>query len=322
MKKNVIIFLCGFLLSLLGIEGVVRISSPLLGPPLTKWNTMEDAKILKLEEFSYKYSRPSYVFMGNSTTLIGLNPSVFNAEMNLPNGASFNAAMNGSEIRQIRDFACGYILGEAKPRNLVILFSNSAMATNVDYEVLTNGSADFRENSYIYRYRNTFRDPLTVNTFLRILKFRDTRQGLVYRWADNLDDFGYTRYDTTDTEISDKGWKPFEPVAVGQNGNQEINLDGMKYLIEIRDFARSQGSNLIIGTVPTLSYDAKYRGQIEAMANYLGVTFIQGNNAVGEGKYFQDGVHLNRRGANEFSRFLSRELSRLGKACNSSNSDC
>ena len=79
MKKSVIVFLSGVLLSFITLEGTVRLLSPLLGPPLTKWNTMEDAKILKLEEFRVKYPRPSYVFMGNSTTLIGLNPLVFNS---------------------------------------------------------------------------------------------------------------------------------------------------------------------------------------------------------------------------------------------------
>jgi hypothetical protein len=312
MKKNIIIFLSGFLFSLVALEGAVRLLSPLLGPPLTKWNTMEDAKILKLEEFRYKYSSPDYVFMGNSTTLIGLNPDVFNAEMNLPTGSSFNAAMNGSEIRQIRDFALGYILGEIRPKNLVLLFSNSAMATNVDYEIFNSQPSKFGEHSYIYRYRNTFRDPLTLNTLLRVLKFHDTRQGIVYRWADNLDDFGYTRYDTTDSEILEEGWDPFGFIPDKQKQKQSIKLLGMKYLIEIRDFARSQRVNLIIGTVPTLSYDARYRGEIEAMANYLGVPFIQGNDAVGKGEYFQDGVHLNMRGAAEFSEFLSRELSTLG----------
>lgn len=312
MKKSLILFLSGVLISIIALEGSVRFLSPLLGPPLTKWNTMEDAKMLKLEEFRDRYPRPSYVFMGNSTTLIGLNPTVFNAEMSLPDGASFNAAMNGSEIRQIRDFACTFILRKVRPKNLVILFSNSAMATNVNYEVLNIDSTNLEKFSYIYRYRNTFRDPLTINTFLRILKYRDTRQGLVYRWADNLDEFGYTRYETTDFEVSNLGWKPLEDAAERPQTKKTINVDGMKYLIEIRDFARAQGSNLILGTVPNLSYDEIYRGQIEEMAKYLGVGFIQGNDAVGQGKYFQDGVHLNRRGAIEFSKFLSRKLSYLG----------
>jgi hypothetical protein len=272
---------------------------------------MEDAKVLKLEEFRIRYPRTSYVFMGNSTTLIGLNPKVFTSEINLPDGASFNAAMNGSEIRQIRDFACGYILGAVRPRNLVILFSNSAMATSIDYKPMKLSSSNLEKYSYIYRYRNTFRDPLTLNTFLRFLKYRDTRQGLVYRWADNLDDFGYTKYGTTDASITALGWNPNESREDIVPIQKSIHPKDLKYLIEIRDFALAHGSKLIIGTVPTISYEPLYRREIEYMAKYLGIEFVQGNDAVGQGEYFQDGVHLNRQGTIEFSKYLARELALL-----------
>jgi hypothetical protein len=313
MKKSLILFLCGALFSVLSLEAIVRSLSPLLGPPLTKWNTMEDAKILKLKELSNKYPRPSYVFMGNSTTLIGLNPKVFTSEIDLPDGASFNAAMNGSEIRQIRDFACGFILEAVMPKNLVILFSNSAMAKSVDYQPMKFSSSNLEKYSYLYRYRNTFRDPLTLNTFLRILKYQDKRQGLVYRWADNLDDFGYSKYGTTDADITPLGWNPIEFREDIVSKQKSIHPKDLKYLTEIRDFALAQGIKLIIGTVPTISYEPLYRREIEDMANYLGVEFVQGNDAIGQGKYFQDGVHLNRQGSIEFSKYLARELAFLAK---------
>ena len=81
--------------------------------------------------------------------------------------------------------------------------------------------------------------------------------------------------------------------------------------MEIRDLFRAKGKNLIIGTVPTLSFDPKYRDAIEQMAKYLGIAFVQGNDAVGQGKYFQDSVLLNRKGATEFSKFLAQKLPKL-----------
>jgi hypothetical protein len=311
MKRTLAQFICGILMSVLILEGTVRAISPLLGPPLTKWNTMEDAKILKLDEFRLNHPRPSYVFMGNSTSLIGLNPSVFDANGNLPSGSSFNAAMNGSEIRQIRDFACGYIIREIKPKNLVILFSNVTMATNTNHIKLDTESTLVEKYSYIYRYRNTFRDPMTLNTFLRVATYRDMRQGLVYRWADNLDEFGYTKYKTTESAIETPGWDPSQIKGPNYSQLSKIDRKGFKYLEEIRDLTRANGGALIIGTVPTLSFDANYRGSIEMMARQLGVTFVQGNDALGQGRYFQDGVHLNLMGATEFSKFMSRELDKL-----------
>ena len=299
------------MISILALEVAVRLVSPLLGPPLVKWNTMEDAKMLKLEEFQTKYPTPKYIFMGNSTVLIGFNPTVFNTEAALPPGTSFNAAMNGSEIREIRDFACGYILKEIHPRNLVILFSNTSMALNADYSRSVVDVTSLENNFFIYKYRNTFRDPMTLNTFLRVVKFRDTRQGIVYRWADNLDDFGYTKYETTANTFANPGWDPKKVDKQVKLLYPLANKSSLRYLLEIRDSAKAHGDNLIIGTVPTLSFDPKYRDAIEQMAKYLGVSFVQGNDAVGQGKYFQDGVHLNKQGSIEFSKFLAQELPKL-----------
>ena len=311
MKKMVILFVCGILISVISLEITVRAMSPLLGPPLVKWNTMEDAKILKLEELRVKNPEPKYIFMGNSSVLIGFNPSVFDTEAALPPGSSFNAAMNGSEIKQIRDFACGYILREIHPKNLVILFSNPAMALNAEYNGSVAEDSALENNSFLYRYRNTFRDPMSINTFVRVLKFRDTRQGIVYRWADNLDELGYTKYGTTESAIEDSGWDPMQKAKVATLRFPSVDKAGLKYLTEIRDLSRAKGGNLIIGTVPTLSFDPKYRDAIRQMAKYLGISFVQGNDAVGQGKYFQDGVHLNKQGAIEFSKFLAIELQKI-----------
>jgi hypothetical protein len=311
MKKTIIVFICGILISVISLEITVRAISPLLGPPLIKWNTMEDAKILKLEELQLKYPEPKYVLMGNSTVLIGFNPTVFDTEAVLPSGSSFNAAMNGSEIKQIRDFACGYILREIHPKNLVILFSNTSMALNTEYSGSVAEDSALKNSFFLYRYRNTLRDPMTLNTFIRVLKFRDTRQGIVYRWADNLDELGYTKYATTESIVEDPGWDPKQVDRFATPQFPSIDKTGLKYLMEIRDVSRAKGGNLIIGTVPTLSFDPKYRDAIRQMAKYLGVRFVQGNDAVGQGEYFQDGVHLNKQGATEFSKFLARELPKL-----------
>lgn len=310
MRKSFILFICGILISIVALEGAVRVMSPFLGPPLLKWNTMEDAKILKLEEFQKKYPKPNYILMGNSTVLIGFDPTVFDKEAALPAGSSFNAAMNGSEIKQIRDFAFGYILKEIQPKNLVILFSNSGMAVNTDYISPNSNLPVLEKYSYIYRYRNTFRDPMTLNTFLRVIKFHNKRQGIVYRWADNLDEFGYTKYETTGATYPEPGWDPAQVSGQSAPLFPGINKVGLKYLMEIRDLTRKQGGNLILGTVPTLSFDQGYRDAIHQMAQYLGVSFVQGNDAVGQGRYFQDGVHLNKQGSIAFSKFLAHELSK------------
>ena len=306
-KNKTFLFIIGLLTSALLLEGGVRVASPLLGPPLVSWNTMEDAKRLKLDEFREKNQSPNYVFMGNSATLIGLNPTVFDSKAGLAPGSSFNAAMNGSDIKTIRDFALSYVVEKVKPKNLVLLFSNTSMIYGPSYEAFKSEETKLLSNSYLYKYRNTLRDPMTLNTFIRVAKNRDTRQGLVYRWADNIDDFGYTRYETTNATNPNKGWLPNQE-AKKDSMYYPIDPSNLQYLIEIRNFANKNGVNLIIGTVPLLSQDLKYRGTVREIADKLGVGFIQGNDAVGQGKYFQDGIHLNRQGAKIFSEYLAQNL--------------
>jgi hypothetical protein len=217
--------------------------------------------------------------------------------------------MNGSDIKTIRDFAVGYIVKEVKPKNLVLLFSNMSMIQGPEYQDFKLDTGNLLSNSYLYKYRNTFRDPMTINTILRTLKFRDTRQGIVYRWADNLDEFGYTKYETTAATFSESGW---DPKKVNKPDAKKYRFDNsrFRYLTEIRDYAKVNGVNLIIGTVPLLAQDLVYRGRVRQIADNLGVGFIQGNDAVGQGKYFQDGIHLNREGAKLFSEFLAQNLTK------------
>jgi hypothetical protein len=309
-KNRVFLFVIGIILSAMVIELGVRAISPLLGPPLVSWNTMEDAKKLKFEEFLKRYQYPEFVFMGNSTTLIGVRPNIFDESADLPVGSSFNAGMNGSDIKTMRDFAISYIIKNVKPRNLVMLFSNTNMIEDHGYQKLKIQSPSLISNSYFYKYRNTFKDPMTVNTFLRIAKYRDARQGIVYRWADNLDDFGYTRYGITTTRFPEAGWNPVTEIE-NDEGTYLVDDSQFRYLLEVRDFARNNGVNLVIGTVPLPAQNNQYRTTIREIANKFGIDFIQGNNAIGQGKYFQDKVHLNKDGSRIFSEYLGQKLPKI-----------
>lgn len=309
IKKPYVHFALGILTSIILLESMLRISAPLFGPPITSWNTMQDAKILKLKEFSKKHLPPKYLVMGNSTALIGFNPSIFDLKANALPGTSFNAAMNGSEIAQIRDFACNFIISNVKPKNLVIFFSYSEMAYDSEYKAIESTESILNNASFLYRYRNTFRDPMVLNSLIRTVRFWDLRQGIVYRWADNLDDFGYSRYPTTDFSVSQSGWNPAEqaPDVKGKS----VEPKKLRNLVEIRDTARANGVELILGTVPTLTYQPKYRSTIKEIAEFLGVKFVQGNDALGEGRYFQDAVHLNANGSRKFSEYLALTLPNL-----------
>jgi hypothetical protein len=149
---------------------------------------------------------------------------------------------------------------------------------------------------------------MTINTLIRVARFRDSKQGIIYRWAAQLNDFGFQ--DVTRFSVSDKGW---DPNILREEANRKIVIDKdqLRYLIEIRNSAESRGIKLIIGTVPTLSLDQKLRETTREVASMLNIDFIQGNDAVSSGKYFQDGTHLNYPGRVEFSEFLGNEIKRI-----------
>jgi hypothetical protein len=307
MRKQLFILALGILASLLVVEGTVRIASPILGPPLSSWNTMEDAKKLKLSEFQRELGSPDFLIMGNSTALIGFNPVIFDTRMKNNQRFSFNAAMNGADIVTIRNFATGYIIPIIKPSNLVILVSNTGMLFDSNFLPSTENVSNLLKKSYLYRYRNTLRDPMTLNTLIRFAQYRDGRQGIVYRWADNLDDFGYSEYPPTESSLGDIGWNPASS-TIDQIEEVSIDASKLKSLIQIRDQARQNDINLVLGTVPLLSNDRNYRVTVRSVADLLGIGFVQGNDALGEGRYFQDGIHLNRQGAEVFSKFMADSL--------------
>jgi hypothetical protein len=265
---------------------------------------MEDAKRLKLRDFKVEYGQPEFVFMGNSTTLIGVNTEVFDKYSNSQQSRSFNAGMNGANIVNIRDFAVDFVIPEIRPKNLVILFSNLGMLLNSEYQAFSPNKVSWLNKSRLYLYRNTLRDPMTLNTLIRVIKYRDTNQGIIYRWAAQLNDFGYQ--DITRTSITETGWSPESNRKVEQTIN--VNQNDIKFITEIRDFARAKNINLIIGTVPKLSFDQKLRATVKSVAKELDIGFIQGNDALGAGEFFQDGTHLNYQGSIEFSKFLGRKL--------------
>jgi hypothetical protein len=307
--KRLAAFILGFFLSVIVFEGLIRIASPLLGPPLVSWNTMEDAKRLKLRDFKVEYGQPEFVFMGNSTTLIGVNTEVFDRYSNSEISRSFNAGMNGANIVNIRDFAVDFVIPEVRPKNLVILFSNLGMLLNSEYQAFSPDRDIWLNKSQLYSYRNTLRDPMTLNTLIRVIKYRDTNQGIIYRWAAQLNDFGYQ--DITRTSITETGWSPESNKKIEQT--IKVNKNELEFITEIRDFARANNINLIIGTVPKLSFDQKLRATVKSVAKELDIGFIQGNDALGTGDFFQDGTHLNYQGSIEFSKFLG---SKLGKDSN------
>lgn len=314
MIKKAYIYGLGIIVGLLLFEGILRLLSPLLGPPLVSWNTMQDAKLYKLANLDTKLSPDTFV-LGNSTALIGVNPSVINsANQDI---RVFNFAMNGSDSLSMVRLATDEIIPNYRVRNLILFFSQGSFRGDSDfsnhvYELAQprNGQKSLMSKviseSYFYRYRNMIRDPMVLNSLIRSAIFFSTDQGIVARWASDLDESGYSLLANPDSEISE-GWNG---ISEQKEVDPEIQLpvgtiSDLEYLKSLVD---SRSVSITLATVPTTSYDPIYRLTVERLALLFGFGFIQGNDAAYSGELFQDDVHLNLRGAEVFSRWLAERI--------------
>lgn len=312
--RNARLYGLGIILGLLLFEGLLRLLSPLLGPPLTNWNTMQDAKLYKLENLDATLS-PDIFVLGNSTALIGVNPSVISSVN--PDMQVFNFAMNGSDSLSMVRLATDEIIPKYNAKELILFFSKGSFREDSDFSNHVYELAQPRHGqksliskvmseSYFYRYRNMIRDPMVLNSLIRSLLSFSTDQGIVARWASDLDESGYSLLANSDTQISG-GW---DGISNQKELHAEIQLPAgtVADLEYLKSFVNSGNISITLATVPTTSYDPTYRLTVEKLAQLFRFNFIQGNDAAYSGELFQDGVHLNSRGAEVFSRWLAERI--------------
>lgn len=308
----------GMLASLILVESLVRLTAPIMGPPLKSWNTMQDAKMYKLSS-SNSFGRDGIFVLGNSTALIGIDPSVIGL-VSQGKLKVFNAAMNGSNLNHMNNFALEYIIPRQSPKALVLFLAPGTLGIPLEVRprmnplsssLLPSSTRDWLgERLYLFEYRNNLRDPMTLNAFRKSLFLGRTGFGVVNSWARDLDDFGYSRLGYTNDSIGG-GWSLMDVARdltyTGDHMKSDINS-----LKELRSIGKDNDTKIIISTVPLPYLDDQYRLQVKSLANSLDIPFISGNDAVTSGTYFSDGIHLNKGGAEIFSQFIAQQLMKLG----------
>jgi len=308
----------GMLAGLFLVESLVRITAPIMGPPLKSWNTMQDAKEYKLKGTD-SFKRDGIFVLGNSTALVGINPSVISLASQ-ENLKVFNAAMNGSNLTHMKNFALDYIIPKQSPKALVIFLAPGTLGIPLEVKarisplsssLLPSSTRDWLgERFYLFEYRNNLRDPMTLNAFRKSLFSGNTGFGIVNSWANDLDSFGYSRLEYANNSIGG-GWS-LKDVNQGLRYAAEFMKSDINSLNELVSVGKDNDTTIIISSVPLPYLNEQYRLQVESLANSLGITFISGNDAATSGDYFYDGIHLNKRGAEVFSQFIAQELIKLG----------
>jgi hypothetical protein len=297
------------------LEICLRIFSPLLGPPIRSWNTMQDAKLLKLQELPRSLMPDIFVF-GNSTALVGVNPKYINDSEK--EKIIFNAAMNGSDTLSMVRFATEEIWPKYKPRKMLMLLSQGSFRSSLSrdehpYELASPSEQNalnksgFFSATYLYKYRNLLRDPMVMNTLVRSIRFRDTNQGVVVRWASDLNAYGYSRFPIANNSVNG-GWSTDEDIGKDNLGKVTIPRGTYEDMKMLSRFSEIHKVEIVISTVPTLSLDLEYRSIAQEISSSFGFEFLQGNDVIRNGRFFQDGVYLNSLGAKKFSKWLAKQI--------------
>lgn len=312
-------FLSGIITGVLLLEVIVRLVSPIIGPPQIVWQIQQQAKVIKIRERPVNLGSIDLIIMGDSTGKEGVDPDILDASVG-EGFHSFNASLNSSTTYTImKQFE--EILQYSKPKLLLIVLGpTTSRNSDLDESVKTYDKAASAEissgskgllnrNFYLYRYRNSIRDPFILNTIYRSIRFQSLREGVIYRNVDTMKFNGDSSFARNLNSYSTGQWQlpTSEPVLQ----ITQYPAATMRHLSIIRAKCKRIGAKLVLTTVPTSSYDPMYRALTSSIAKKLDVSFIQGNESTKDFSDFSDGVHLNAVGAAKLSKFLGIELQRI-----------
>lgn len=309
-------FSSGIITGVLLLEVIMHLVSPIIGPPQIVWQIQQQAKVIKIRERPVDLGLIDLLIMGDSTGKEGVDPDILDTSVG-EDFHSFNASLNSSTTYTImKQFM--EILQSTNPKLLlVILGPGTSRDSDADESVQTYDRAVSAEvssgirgflnrNFYVYRYRNSIRDPFILNTFYRSVRYQSLREGVIYRNVDTMKFNGDSSFARTLNSYSTGKWdlpmsEPFLEIS-------NYPVATMRHLRIMQAECNRIGAELVLSTVPTNTYNPKYRALVNSMAKQVGAEFIQGNNATTDLADFSDGVHLNARGAEKLSRFIGEAL--------------
>lgn len=312
-------FFSGIITGVLVLEAILRLVSPIIGPPQTVWQIQQQAKVIKIRERPADLGSIDLITMGDSTGKEGIDPDILDSSVG-KGFHSFNASLNSSTtytiMKQFQE-----ILQYSKPKYLLILLGpGTSRNSDVDESVQTYDKAASAEmssgikgllnrNLYLYRYRNNIRDPFILNTVYRSIRYQSLREGVIYRNVDTMKFNGDSSFARTLNSYATGKWEL--PISEPFLKITNYPAATMRHLRIIQVECKRIGAKLVLGTVPTNSYNPKYRALIGSIAKQIGSDFFQGNNATSNLADFSDGVHLNAVGAEKLSKFIGIELQKI-----------
>lgn len=309
--------LLGIALGFIGVELLIRLLGPVLGPPLEYFAPVAQAKVTQLERLAAADAAPEMIFIGSSTVVEGIDVAAFEAGASLD---AYNAALNGADTHIMRRFVLEEIVPRVEPSAVVYGVSPGAFtedsphaeqydrapATSLDQPSLVERMARYL---YMYRYRNTLRDPLTINTFVRAIRNRSLSEGIVERVISDL---------TTDGDAVNRSQTGglAGPIAVppitDEVQPEEVPSDAKADIVGMVNELEAQDIGFAFIIMPTAEPQPGFAAAVHSLGEELEVPVLDARRAIDSTEYFYDGVHLNADGAARVGSFLAGQL-RVGR---------
>ena len=306
MKKTLLGMIVGFV----AIELFVRTLAPVLGQPLEYYEPVAQAKVTQLKTLAEEGQEIDVLFVGSSTVLEGIDVAAFDASAG-GGVVGYNAALNAADTHIVRRYLLEEILPIIEPRTSPGSFitGSEPQITRYDSAPATSTKepsviARIAANLYLYKHRNTLREPLTINTILRSIRTHSTNQGIIERFIADLTPRGDTTNRTEtrgpDSPIEVPDWREAEPQEISEPSTRDLQM--------MADELKGRGINLVFLLMPAATLDPSFLSAVKESADALGLPVIDGTTAISTTAYFYDGVHLNTEGARFLGALVGKEL--------------
>lgn len=301
------------LVAVVAFEMLVRAVSPLLPEPLEWYSGFAQRKHELIEAADF---HPEAIFLGDSTTMSGLDPHRFDSDLTCVDGA-FNAAIPAATPSMMADW---YQRGVAKawsPELLLIGLTGrtliidpvdeyfQSIAVREDWgAVVTRAAA---EVSYSIRYRSVLRDSERIVTSLRS---EPAWEGLDTRGWDGTRDGEY---------LSETGPQSIDwlGLRVWRYTTGELNAPEMEALESFISARSEEGIQTVIVWMPTTQDWVDFIGgektvsghrvEVEALAKRSSASVID-LSQIDSRELFVDPLHLNSNGAEQALELLLTRL--------------
>lgn len=304
MRRSLIVISI-VVLALLGAEIALRLAAPALPEP-TEWYSgwaEEKAGILRTRDVP-----PEVVFLGDSSTMNGLDPHQF-AEGAPCYQDVFNAAIPALDFERIEDWYARVVAPASDP-SLVIIGMTSLTVTIEDpapyFQAvavregwLGSVSRWFNDISWLVRYRGVIRDPVELARHFR---------GEPSESWDELDASGW--FSPPD--------RAYSPPEVDDTSPATFSSEDRKAMVSLIENIRGDGARPVLVWMPETSdreatFDggatsiARVREAVEGLAAEQSIPFVD-LTTISSTRNFTDSLHLDPGGSRLAGRLLLQEL--------------